>query len=302
MEGPFFVTPVFDVNFPRAGAAGGRPDCTARGQQAGRIVYTNSCFRSNAAGNVVVDKRDGEFADDFYLVLSDNRNGTRASSNADVFGTANRDSTTLGDFGNDQWWPWTDISERGALVVTFKDRRLDTDSTAHEWPTSRQRPGNYLVWTWGANCEVRASDATTCMARGAAVIPRPTAPINPGSGPQPGQGPTFLGPLENFGVSDVPSNFDYSFRAGIFAGDYDVVAVQDERAYSHFTDARNGRSSRDQEGRNPACEQSDVFFDSWRASGRASGQDRASESDSVFLVTPCPDDIKDRGRRTRGDG
>jgi hypothetical protein len=140
------------------------------------------------------------------------------------------------------------------------------------------------------------------MARGAAVIPQPTAPINPGSGPQPGQGPTFLGPLENFGVSDVPSNFDYSFRAGIFAGDYDVVAVQDERAYSHFTDARNGRSSRDQEGRNPACEQSDVFFDSWRASGRASGQDRASESDSVFLVTPCPDDIKDRGRRTRGDG
>jgi hypothetical protein len=332
-QGPFFVTPVFDVNFPRAGAAGGRPDCTARGQQSGRIVYTNTCFRSNSGGNVQIDKRGGAFGDDFYLVMSDNRNGTRASSNADAFLfksidggstwigptrvnndrselTVSRDCTVprpppaaprptddpgcLGNFGNDQWWPWVDISTGGDLVVTFKDRRLDADSTAIEWPTSRQRPGNYLVWTWGARCDVSTSATTTCLAPGATAIPQPTAPIDPGSGVVPGQGPTFLGPLENFGISDVPSNFDYAFRAGIFAGDYDVVTVQGNRAYGHFTDARNGRSSRTQAGRNPACEQSDVFFDSWGVSGKASGQNRPQASDGLFLVTACPDDIKDK--------
>ena len=342
-EGPFFVTPVFDVNFPRAGAAGGRPDCTARGQQGGRIVYTNSCFRSNAGGNVQVDKRGGAFADDFYLVMSDNRNGTRASSNADIFLfksidggstwigptrvnddrsalTVSRDCTVprpppapprptddpgcLGNFGNDQWWPWVDISPGGDLVVTFKDRRLDTDSVLHEWPASRQRPGNYLVWTWGAQCDVDDSNATECLAPGAVPIAQPAAPVDPGADPVPGQGPSFLGPFENFGVSDVASNFDYSFRAGIFAGDYDVVAVEGSRAHAHFTDARNGRSSGNatspagaQPGRNPACEQSDVFYDSWGANGKAQGQNSASNNDSLFLVTPCPQDVKDR----RGD-
>jgi hypothetical protein len=331
-QGPFFVTPVFDVNFPRAGAAGGRPDCSARGQQSGRIVYTNTCFRSNAGGNVQIDKRGGAFADDFYLVMSDNRNGTRVSSNTDVFlfksingGTtwigptrvnndsstapANRDCTITGTgacpanvhTGNDQWWPWVDIGTGGDLIVTFKDRRLDTASTLSEWPGSRQRSGNYLVWTWGAHCDVASSDATACLAPGAAAIPQPTTLVDPGADPVPGQGPSFLGPLENYGVSDIPSNFDYAFRAGIFAGDYDVVTVQSNRAYAHFTDARNGRSSGNasspagaQPGRNPACEQSDVVFDSWSVVGKPSGQNSAQGSDALFLVTACPDDIKDK--------
>ncbi|MGH2400404.1 MAG: sialidase family protein, partial [bacterium] len=89
-QGPFFVTPVFDVNFPRSGAAFGRPDCATRTQQNGRIVYTNSCFRSNPAGNIVADKRGGAFADDLYLVMSDNRNGTIRSSNADSSGSGAR--------------------------------------------------------------------------------------------------------------------------------------------------------------------------------------------------------------------
>jgi hypothetical protein len=177
-EGPFFVTPVFDLNFPRSGIT--RPDCTQRGLDPGRIVYTNSCFRSNAGGNVVVDRRGRNFADDLYLVMSDNRNGTIGSSNSDVFlfksinggetwigpTRVNNDRSALGDvsrdcgrpegtvgslpipaecvgnFGNDQWWPWVDISDAGDLNVVFHDRRLDRDSTAHEWPSSRQRPGN----------------------------------------------------------------------------------------------------------------------------------------------------------------
>jgi hypothetical protein len=100
-------------------------------------------------------------------------------------------------------------------------------------------------------------------------------------------------------VSDNPSNYDYSFRAGIFAGDYENIAVEGERAYTVFTDARAGRSSggpaggatfSSQSGRNPACEQSDVVVDIYSAMGKAAGQDRAHSSDAAFLVTPCPGD------------
>ncbi|HLF27620.1 MAG TPA: sialidase family protein [Anaerolineae bacterium] len=333
--GPFFVTPVFDLNFPRAGVSN-RQDCTARGQQAGRIVYTNSCFRSNAGGNIVADKRGGAFADDLYLVMSDNRNGTVMSSNADVFlfkstdggstwigptrvnndnsqltagtdfaGDSGRDclrpegsigyggvippaiaAPCLGDFGADQWWPWVDIGEDGELNITFHDRRLDTNSTDHEWSGSRQRPGNYLVWQWGAQCRVRHANSTECLASGATVIPQPVAPVNPGVDPVPGQGSTYLGTLRNFKVSDVPSNFDYSFRAGIFAGDYENVAVEDGKAYATWTDARNGRSSRLQAGRNPICEQSDVFLGIFDALNGGSGG--SAGNIQPFLVTPCP--------------
>ncbi len=352
-QGPFFVTPVFDVNFPLAGIE--RPDCTARGQQRGRIVYTNSCFRSNAGGNIVVDKRGGAFADDLYLVMSDNRNGTRASSNADVFlfkstngGTTwvgptrvNDDRSALGgvlrgctlprpapaparasddprcgdDFGNDQWWPWVDISQKGDVNVIFHDRRLDTASVASEWPGSRQRPGNYLVWTWGAQCTVTTADSRQCVAPEATESTDPTGAcqtdpprlgcVAPGPGSVPGNSQSTF-PYRNFQVSTVPSNFDYSFRAGIFAGDYNGLAVDDQlsnpRAFAFYTDARNGRSSGgptgrpvsaatvpSQPGRNPSCEQSDVFVSSFLAEAGGRGG-VAQPTDSLFLVTPCPVD------------
>jgi hypothetical protein len=322
--GPFFITPIYDLNFPRAGAT--RPDCTARGQQANRIVYTNSCFRSNPYGNIVADKRGGAFANDLYVVISDNRNGTSASSNADVFlfKSTNGGATWIGptrvnddrsvpppnrdcgrvpgslpsgdvvtpcggviDYGNDQWWPWVDIGKDGELNITFHDRRLDTNSVAHEWGSpSRSRPGNYLVWQWGAQCRVKNANSRECLAPGAAIIPQPVAPIDPGADPVPGQGAAYLGTLKNFQISDVPSNFDYSFRAGIFAGDYENVVVEGDRAYATWTDARNGRSSRNQPGRNPICEQSDVFMASYEAKDAGSGG--SSVSLTPFLVRPCP--------------
>jgi hypothetical protein len=372
-EGPFFITPVYDVNFPRAGASN-RQDCTARGQQGGRIVYTNSCFRSNAGGNVVVDRRGGAFADDLYLVMSDNRNGTVFSSNADVFlfksvdgGTTwigpsrvNNDRSELtagsarvviqppgdpppppivfetgpgrdcgrpegfigftflpqnlfqactGQFGADQWWPWVDINDFGHLNIIFHDRRLDENSTTGEWPTSRTipagRPGNYLVWTWGAQCHVRKANSHECLAPGAEEI-EPV--INPGPDPVPGQGANFLGRFHNFGIQDVPSNFDYCFRAGIFCGDYNNVAVtpNDTKAYGYWTDARNGRSSGGpggvspppppqprpvaQPGRNPSCEQADGFVDEYSSIGADAGQKLPLKEDAMFLVTPCPAD------------
>jgi hypothetical protein len=327
-QGPFFVTPSFDVNF-RA-----RPDCAARG--AGSSL-TNSCFRIPQTGAIVVDRRGGAFANDLYLVMSDNRNGTRENTNTDVFffksidggsswigptrvnnddsdAPANRDCGRMGQpacppttlesaTGNDQWWPWIDISDRGDLNVKMLDRRLDTNSVAHEWPTSRQRPGNYLVWTWAAQCRVTSSTLTAgeeCVAEAAEVIPQPTAPIDP-SGPYPGAGPEYTDPFRNFKVSDVPSNYDYCFRAGIFCGDYESIAVSrgqgNVQAVVLFTDARNGRSSGgpagggtfpSQPGRNPACEQSDVFFDSFNAFNGGSGG--SAGNITPFLVTPCPGD------------
>nr|MBA2475630.1 exo-alpha-sialidase [Actinomycetota bacterium] len=81
--GPRFVTPIFDVNYPRA--VNGRRDCVTRGQGSTRAVLTNSCFRVNSYGNITVDKRGGAFADDIYVVIDDNRNGTIKSSDVDVF-------------------------------------------------------------------------------------------------------------------------------------------------------------------------------------------------------------------------
>jgi hypothetical protein len=330
-SGPFFVTSAFDVNFR------GRPDCAARG--AGSSL-TNSCFRIPQTGAIVADRRGGAFADDLYLVMSDNRNGTRENTNTDVFffkstnggsswigptrvnnddseAPANRDCGRAGQpacppttlesaTGNDQWWPWIDVSDRGDVNVKMLDRRLDTNSVAHEWPTSRQRPGNYLVWTWAAQCRVSSSSfeaGTGCVADGAAVIPQPTAPVNP-SGPFPGAGDEFTDPFRNFKVSDVPSNFDYCFRAGIFCGDYESIAVshsgEDARAWTLSTDARNGRSSGgpagtstlpSQPGRNPICEQSDIFADSFDA--RNGGSGGSAGNITPFLVTPCPGQTND---------
>ena len=320
-EGPFFVTPVFDVNYPRPSR--GRLDCTARGQS-NRSVLTNSCFRVNAGGNLVVDKRGGAFADDLYLVMSDNRNGTVLSSNTDVFlfksidgGTtwlgptrvnndpslqpANRDCQRVRfnqnlcpalDTGNDQWFPWVDIGPFGDVNVVFMDRRLDTDSVASEWPTSRTRSGNYLTWFWGAACRVTTPDSRECVAPTAALITQPTAPVDPASIDLFPNQTVF--PFRNFVLSDVPSNHDYSFRAGLFIGDYNNVAIDSHnQAWAFWTDARNGRSSRTQLGRNPACEQSDVFADKYDARmGRAGG--RAQRTDSLFLVAQCPEGTVDR--------
>ena len=262
---PSFVTTAYDVNLRL------KADCVARG--ASRVHLTNSCFRIPYTGAIVADKRGGAFADDLYLVMEDNRNGTRDSTNTDVFffkstdggsswigptrvnddasaSPANRDcgrnpagpellqpACPAGvNTGNDQFWPWIDVNEQGHMSIVMKDRRLDVDSIASEWPTSRARPGNYLVWTWGANCRITSSNNTSCVASAAGLIPQPAGPVNPAATDiPPGAGPTYTGPWRNYGVSSVPSNYDYSFRAGIFAGDYESVAL-DEQPRVHADD------------------------------------------------------------------
>ena len=125
------------------------------------------------------------------------------------------------------------------------------------------------------------------------------------SGPEPGAGQNQTGlPFKNFQVSDIPSNMDYAFRAGIFIGDYNNVAIADtdNKAYYMWIDARNGRSSGgpaggvtnpSQPGRNPLCEQSDVFIDSFGLNG-GGDSGKADKDDALFLVTPCPEAMKDK--------
>ena len=355
---PSRVDTLYDVNFPRG--VNGRTDCTARGQGSTRAVPTNSCFRYDPIFNsIVADKRGGEFANDVYVVLADNRNGTIRDSNTDIFlykstdggstwigpsrvnndrsdTPANRDCGRLPEsirgnaancveqnFGADQFFPFVTITNDGVLNVTFHDRRLDTDSpvAGGAWPTSKTEVGNYLVWYWGAQCKITQtqtvsqtttgpvpSGASQCVAPEAVVNPTVATGFNPGAGPIPGNGQNSATlPFRNFQISDLGTNFDYSFRAGIFAGDYSgntsgptVNGDSDgNQAMAVWTDARNGRGSGAptsfQPGRNPICEQSDAFFQKYNSeNGGRGSKGNASDSD-VFLVAPCPGDIQERG-------
>jgi len=351
---PVRVDTLYDVNEPRG--VNGRTDCVARGQGSTRAVPTNSCFRFDPIMNsIAADKRGGAFANDLYVVLVDNRNGTIRDSNNDVFFYKSTDggSTWIGpsrvnddasttppnrdcgrntnsirgnsslcpetNWGADQWFPWITINTDGVLNVTFHDRRLDTSSPAGTgpWPTSKTEVGNYLTWFWGARCKITqtktVSQATSgpvpagasqCVAPEAVVNPTVATGFNPGAGPVPGnnQNSATL-PFKNFQVSDVPSNFDYTFRAGLFAGDYTMNASGSidpylkkngddpnaNKMYALWTDARNGRGSGGaaasdlEPGRNPICEQSDVFFDKLRAAGGGGAGDL-----TPWLDTPCP--------------
>jgi hypothetical protein len=211
-SGAVKVADDYDINYPLAGGSGvgRRPDCTARGQQSGRRVLSNSCFRVNSYGGPAVAP-DGML----YLVWSDNRNGDTVNTDTDIFIVKSPDGGTTWSgpirvnndpVGNhkDQWFPWVAVASNGDVNVVFHDRRLDTTSTvtAHGVPMSS--PGNYLVDTW----EARSTDG----------------------------GQTWT----NFRVTDVSSNFDFGFRGGIFLGDYNGLAVAGSLAYPFFTDARDG--------------------------------------------------------------
>ena len=156
--------------------------------------------------------------------------------------------------------------------------------------------------------------ARQCVAPEAIVNPTVATGFDPGAGPVPGNGQNSATlPFKNFQISDVGTNFDYSFRAGLFAGDYSgnssgpIVTGNGGggQVAAFWTDARNGRGSgtptSTQPGRNPICEQSDVFFD--RFTNKGGGQKHADETggkaDQSFLVAPCPASIKDK---KQGDG
>ena len=335
-----------------------------------RSTLTNSCFRVNSYGNIVADRRGGAFADDLYVVLDDNRNGTPASSNVDVFylrstdggktwigptrvnndrsvAPPNRDcgrapgSLAVGtgvnaacggvvDYGNDNWFPWIDVSSSGTVSVGFFDRRLDTDSVKSEWPTSRSRPGNYLTWFFGATCRITSTgDAGRNRHRdpvGCAGVQRKRSDLEPAAH-RCGRSGNHGRPVRTrrdcrsrtSRSRMFPFNLDYAFRGGIFVGDYNNVAVpdNDNTAYGFWTDSRNGRSSGgpgggttnpSEPGRNPLCEQSDVFLGTLSTdsggggdNGDHGGGGSAGNLDP-FLVTLCPPIAQDKRSVEGHDG
>ena len=155
--------------------------------------------------------------------------------------------------------------------------------------------GSALLGFVGAILAIPAA-ASQCLGNEASVITQPTGPVNPTSGAVlPGQNQTTF-PFRNFNISDTASNWDYTFRAGIFAGDYNNVNVgPDNTAWSVWTDARNGRSSRTEAGRNPICEQSDIFDDEYSSNSAGTIRNSATQGADLYLVTPCPLEMQDKG-------
>lgn len=94
---------------------------------AGRQTLDLMCARTNAAGNIDIDPRTGRL----YLAFSDNRNGTAADTNTDVFVSSSGDggrtwSSPLNitrESVDDQWFPWLSVAPDGVVAVTYFDRR-----------------------------------------------------------------------------------------------------------------------------------------------------------------------------------
>ena len=165
---------------------------------------TNSCFRADPIMNsIVADKRGGAFANDLYVVLVDNRNGTIRNSNNDVFfykstdggvtwiGPTRVNDDPLDDAGEPRLraqseqhrrqraravrrrargrpvLPVGDDQPQGELKVTFHDRRLDTYSaSAGAWPTTQDR-GRATTWSGtGAHLQDHADADGTSTAGG----------------------------------------------------------------------------------------------------------------------------------------
>ena len=311
-----------------------KADCVARGASPhapDEQLLPNAPF----TGAIVADRRDGALADDLYFTMFDNRNGTRDSTNTDVFffkslnggstwigptrvnndastpAPANRElrprrpqpglSRSAPNTGNDQFWPWIDVNDKGHINIALNDRRLDTDSVAIEWPTSRARPGQLPRLDVG--CAMHGPPrghgrrVRRCRRCGGDPADRAGQSIRP---PYPGAGSPRRSATGTTSASRTCRRTSTTASAPcIFCGDYTQLAVADadNTVWGLYTDARNGRSSRTQAGRNPACEQADVFLDRWNSqSGGSAG--KAANTDELFLVTPCPTDIQDKGAKS----
>lgn len=113
----------------------------------GRQTLSNSQFRVNSAGNLAVHPSSGNLV----VVWSDNRNGTAANTNTDVFMVRSTDggatwsspivvTTRTGD----QFYPWAAFGPDGSLDVSFFDRSYDPANSLYGITLARQRPGDQI--------------------------------------------------------------------------------------------------------------------------------------------------------------
>ena len=289
-------------------------------------MLTNSCFRVNARGAITVDKRGGAFADDLYLVIADNRNGTRASTNTDVSlfkstdGGIDLDRADAGERrpvehpgaaatavaadglrarrtstpGTTSGSPgWTSAGD-GWIHGTWQDRRLDTTSPVGggEWPTSKTRQGNYIAWYWGGRCRTTRTGPITsqagrqCVHPDAAIITQPTGPSTRRTLPR----------SRAVGLP-VPELRDlrHAVQLGLLLPRRHLLRRLRERVHRHGqpclgdVDGCPERAVVEHAGRQEPGVRA-VGRLGRHVSGQqdAHGQQHAKSSDSAFWVTPCP--------------
>lgn len=117
---PIRVDMVADINYPL--------------NLSGRSTLTGCAFRVNAAGNIAADPSDPS-GDTVYLAWADNRNGTSATTNADVFlarssdGGATWTVHTIDSTSNDQFFPWVAVAPDGRVDVGYMDRSYSSGQT-----------------------------------------------------------------------------------------------------------------------------------------------------------------------------
>jgi hypothetical protein len=110
---PVRVDTVFDVNYPRNSD---RRDTLTGCQLRVSSVANSAADPSDPSGNTV------------YVVWSDNRNGSAAATNTDVFlarstdGGATWTRHSVDTSSNDQFYPWVSVAADGRVDVGYMDR------------------------------------------------------------------------------------------------------------------------------------------------------------------------------------
>jgi Neuraminidase (sialidase) len=109
----------------------------------GRQTLSNSQFRVNSAGNLAVDVFNGALA----VVWSDNRNGTAANTNTDIFMARSSDGgntwstpITVSGAAGDQFYPWAAFAPDGTVNISFFDRSYDPANSKYGITLARITP------------------------------------------------------------------------------------------------------------------------------------------------------------------
>ncbi|HYQ80204.1 MAG TPA: hypothetical protein VEP68_01820, partial [Anaeromyxobacteraceae bacterium] len=110
---PARVDTVFDINYPQ--------------NSDGRDTLTGCQMRVSSAANSAADPGDPS-GNTVYVVWSDNRNGSAAATNSDVFlGRSTDGGQTwrvypVDTSANDQFYPWVAVGPGGRVDVGYMDR------------------------------------------------------------------------------------------------------------------------------------------------------------------------------------
>jgi hypothetical protein len=110
----------------------------------GRQTLSNSQFRVNSAGNLAIDPASGAL----YVTWSDNRNGTAASTNTDIFAARSVDGgatwsspITVSSASNDQFYPWAEVAPDGTVEISYFDRSYDSANSKYGITLAKLQPG-----------------------------------------------------------------------------------------------------------------------------------------------------------------